>query len=39
VFLKLWKAGVEKFDELKGLDWEWLSMDGAMTTGNALGPL
>jgi transposase len=31
VFLKLWKAGVEKFDELKGLDWEWLSMDGAMT--------
>ena len=31
VFLKLWKAGVEQFDELKGLDWEWLSMDGAMT--------
>jgi transposase len=31
VFLKLWKAGVEKFDELKGIDWGWLSMDGAMT--------
>ncbi len=31
VFLQLWQAGVEKFDELKGIDWEWLSMDGAMT--------
>jgi transposase len=31
VFLKLWQAGVAQFDELKGLDWEWLSMDGAMT--------
>ena len=31
VFLKLWKAGVEQFAELKGLDWRWLSMDGAMT--------
>ena len=31
VFLKLWKGGVERFDDLKGLDWSWLSMDGAMT--------
>jgi transposase len=31
VFLKLWQAGVECFDELKGIDWAWLSMDGAMT--------
>ena len=31
VFLKLWQAGVEQFDELKGVDWRWLSMDGAMT--------
>lgn len=31
VFLKLWQAGVEQFDELQGLDWSWLSMDGAMT--------
>jgi hypothetical protein len=31
VFLKLWKAGVQQFDELQGLEWEWLSMDGAMT--------
>jgi putative transposase len=31
VFRKLWQVGVEQFDELKGLDWSWLSMDGAMT--------
>jgi hypothetical protein len=27
VFLKLWQIGLEKFDELKGIDWEWQSMD------------
>jgi putative transposase len=31
VFLKLWKNGVERFDELKGIEWDWLSMDGSMT--------
>ena len=31
VFLKLWKAGIEQFDELQGIAWDWLSMDGAMT--------
>src|SRR5919199_6136159 len=31
VFEKLWLAGVEQFDELQGIDWSWLSMDGAMT--------
>jgi transposase len=31
VFLRLWQAGVECFDDLKGIDWAWLSMDGAMT--------
>ncbi len=31
VFLRLWKAGLLEYDELKGLDWSWLSMDGAMT--------
>jgi putative transposase len=31
VFLELWQAGVERFDELCGIDWDWLSMDGAMT--------
>ena len=31
VFLALWRVGLERYDELKGLDWSWLSMDGAMT--------
>ena len=31
VFLKFWKAGLQEYDELKGLDWSWQSMDGAMT--------
>ncbi len=31
VFVNLWAQGLEEYDELKGLDWEWLSMDGAMT--------
>ena len=30
VFEQLWRAGVEQFDELRGIDWEWLSMDGSM---------
>jgi len=31
VFLQLWQAGGEQFEELKGLDWQWLSLDGALT--------
>ena len=31
VFLKLWQQGLAAYDELKGIDWEWQSMDGAMT--------
>jgi putative transposase len=31
VFLKLWQAGLEQFDELQGIDWNWLSLDGAIT--------
>src|SRR5256886_15464712 len=31
VFLKLWQAGLEQFEETCGIDWQWLSMDGAMT--------
>ena len=30
VFERLWQVGVERFDELRGLDWTWLSMDGAL---------
>ena len=31
VFLNLWKAGLLEYDEFQGIDWAWLSMDGAMT--------
>lgn len=31
VFKKLWKKGLFEYDALKGIDWRWLSMDGAMT--------
>src|SRR5712692_1139988 len=31
VFLQFWEAGLEQYDEVQGIDWQWLSMDGAMT--------
>src|SRR5438552_2240647 len=31
VFELLWLQGLLTYDELKGIDWSWLSMDGAMT--------
>jgi transposase len=31
VFEEFWREGLLKYDEVKGVDWEWLSMDGAMT--------
>lgn len=31
VFQKLWANGLEEYDELKGIQWRWQSMDGAMT--------
>lgn len=31
VFETLWRNGLEVYQELQGLDWSWLSMDGAMT--------
>ena len=31
VFLELWRIALEDYDELKGLDWSWQSMDGAIT--------
>ena len=31
VFRKLWRAALLEYDALKGLDWTWQSMDGAMT--------
>lgn len=31
VFRKLWQAGLMEYDALKGIQWEWQSLDGAMT--------
>ena len=31
VFLKFWKLGLIQYDRLEGIDWRWVSMDGAMT--------
>jgi len=31
VFEEFWRLGLEKYDKLKGIDWLWNSMDGAMT--------
>jgi putative transposase len=30
-FLKLWQAGLQEYDELEGIQWEWQAVDGAMT--------
>ena len=30
VFAKLWKVALEEYDELKGIQWQWQSLDGAM---------
>jgi len=31
VFLKFWQEGLHEYDECKGIDWDWQSMDGAMS--------
>ena len=31
IFEKLWQRALEEYDELKGIDWRWQSLDGAMT--------
>ena len=42
VFLRFWEAGLLEYDFFKGIDWKWLSMDGAMTKaplgGEKTGP-
>lgn len=30
-FARLWEASLLDYDEMKGLDFEWMSLDGAMT--------
>jgi transposase len=29
-FTALWKAGLAEYDEMKGIAWDWQSIDGAM---------
>jgi putative transposase len=31
VFLKMWETGLVAYDDWKGIDWSWVSMDGCMT--------
>src|SRR5437879_5432545 len=31
VFQRMWEAGLLAYDDWKGIDWSWLSMDGCMT--------
>jgi len=31
IFLAMWQTSLEAYDELEGIDWSWLSMDGCMT--------
>jgi len=31
VFQKLWELALDGYDELKGIDWSWQAIDGAMT--------
>jgi len=31
VFRKLWKLSLNEYDQLRGIEWAWQSMDGAMT--------
>ena len=31
VFVALWEQGLVEYDALRGIDWAWLAMDGAMT--------
>jgi putative transposase len=42
VFHRLWELGLHEYDELKGLEWEWQALDGAMTKaplgGKETGP-
>ena len=31
IFVALWEQGLVDYDALRGIDWAWLAMDGAMT--------
>jgi putative transposase len=31
VFMRMWQAGLNEYDELKGIKWKWQAADGAIT--------
>lgn len=31
IFARLWRIALEEYDELEGIQWNWQSIDGAMT--------
>ena len=31
VFATLWRVALEEYDDVAGIDWQWQSLDGAMT--------
>lgn len=37
VFLAIWREGLLQYDETCGIDWSWVSMDGAMTKAPVSG--
>lgn len=37
VFETFWRKGLTRYDGLKGIDWSWLAMDGAMTKAPLAG--
>src|SRR5207248_1834357 len=36
-FRRFWQAGLAQYDAFNGIDWRWLSMDGAMTKAPLAG--
>jgi putative transposase len=39
VFLEFWRQGLFAYDDLAGIDWDWLAMDGAMSKAPLGGEL
>jgi transposase len=37
VFHDFWVKGLERYDEVKGIDWSWLSLDGTLNKAPVAG--
>ena len=37
VFEQLWKQGLLAYDQMEGIDWSWIAMDGTMTKAPLAG--